>query len=373
MSHDRNSSGELKPLLPFHVIWVVPLGMVLVLLIAAYAVGHVTKVMEGDDDDSKEACTFDHDHMSGIVLDIAIIQVPNLLTILLNIYIYACGLAALNNAPHSVLARQMRKAGGYLAVLIIVWVPNLVYNMLSIIDTSHRSYDSLLDLAVLLVSLQGFLNVCVYVWSNNKMRRWFVRQIRKYSNACVAKLRGKSTSTTASTHSKDRHALFAASKSRSNEEDEYSDEDDDVASWLKESNSFSGHLSESVADSVEGGKITSLTGNVSPLSHSLTDSRTSNPMYDGESSLSRPSSSGKSRDTSLSRPTSFGKSILIQQNAASRKSSSGKQMARSSELDTEKFVRFGETSTRMISVATTPRNSEFAIEDMDHEQDDEAL
>ncbi|RYY88004.1 hypothetical protein EON63_03100 [archaeon] len=160
MSHDRNASGELKPLLPFHVIWLVPLGLVLVLIIAAYSAGHVTKVVEGDDDDSKQACTFDHDHMAGIVLDLTIVQVPNLLTILLNVYIYACGLAALNNAPHSVLARQMRKAGGYLAILIIVWVPNLVYNMLSIIDTSHKSYDSLLDLAVLLVSLQVQLMSC---------------------------------------------------------------------------------------------------------------------------------------------------------------------------------------------------------------------
>ncbi|RYY88005.1 hypothetical protein EON63_03105 [archaeon] len=176
------------------------------------------------------------------------------------------------------------------------------------------------------------------------MRKWFIRQIRKYSNTCISKLRGKSTSTTASTHSKDRHALFATSKSKSStrDEEEYSDEDDDVASWLKDSNSFSGHMSDVATESIEGGKNTSLTGTLSPLTHSLADCRVSNPINNRDTSLSRPSSSGKSRETSLTRPSSSGKSILIQQNIASRKSTSAKQMARSSELDTEKFVRFGE-------------------------------
>ena len=37
----------------------------------------------------------------------------------LNIYTYMKGLLALHNAPHSVIARQMKRAGGYLMVLLV--------------------------------------------------------------------------------------------------------------------------------------------------------------------------------------------------------------------------------------------------------------
>lgn len=149
-SHDRTADGSS---LPFLAVWTPPIVLTLALAILIWAIGNVAEVQHGDSKYDK-ACTFNHDEWNGVILDVVVFQTPIVLTILLNTVIYGYGLAALGNAPHSVLARQMHKAGGYLAVLVIVWVPNVVYNTISIADLSDRDYTSLLDLSILLTSIQ---------------------------------------------------------------------------------------------------------------------------------------------------------------------------------------------------------------------------
>lgn len=149
-----------KPPIPFGRLWVFPLIYVIPLLIFAYTLPNVTKVF-ANDSDTDQSCTFDHDYTTGTVLDLVYFEIPCMLCIIINIYSYSKGLIALKNAPHSVLGRQMRRAGGYLSVLLIVWIPNIIYNFLSIFTS--RDYASFLNLCVVLSSSQViFLVTCFF-------------------------------------------------------------------------------------------------------------------------------------------------------------------------------------------------------------------
>jgi hypothetical protein len=162
-----------KPPIKFGRLWIYPLIYIFPLFILAYTLPSVTYVWVNSSD-TDQSCTFDHGNTDGIVLDFIYFQGPLLLTICINVYYYTKGLIALKNSPQSVLGRQMRKAGGYLSVLLIVWVPNIIYNFLSIFSGSD-DYTSFLNLCVVLSSSQGILNVCVYVYSDPGLRR-FIRK-----------------------------------------------------------------------------------------------------------------------------------------------------------------------------------------------------
>ncbi len=154
----RSSHTEKKtagPPVPMYVIWAIPVPFALAVLIAAFSTGDVTTV-ESNDADTNQSCTFNHDKLTGIILDLMTFQGPLLVTIIVNCYSYTKGLLALSNTPHSVVARQMRKAGGYLGVLLVVWVPNIVYNFLTIFDGSDSQYNAFLDVVIFLSSLQVF-------------------------------------------------------------------------------------------------------------------------------------------------------------------------------------------------------------------------
>ena len=88
------------------------------------------------------------------MVDIICFQAPLIAIMFLNIYTYMKGLLALHNAPHSVIARQMKRAGGYLMVLLVVWVPNITYNLLVICDDTNEPYDNFLVLTIMLSALQ---------------------------------------------------------------------------------------------------------------------------------------------------------------------------------------------------------------------------
>jgi hypothetical protein len=164
-----------KPPIKFGRLWIYPLIYIFPLFILAYTLPSVTYVWVNSSD-TDQSCTFDHGNTDGIVLDFIYFQGPLLLTICINVYSYTKGLIALKNSPHSVLGRQMRKAGGYLSVLLIVWVPNIIYNFLSIFSGSD-DYTSFLNLCVVLSSSQGILNVCVYVYSDPGLRRFIRKNI----------------------------------------------------------------------------------------------------------------------------------------------------------------------------------------------------
>lgn len=375
-SHDINGAVAAAPAWVFRLVWAVPLLLCLAAVIVIWSAGHVT-AEQGDDDDhsTDNSCTFDHEHWNGILLDLAVFQMPILLTIAINLYIYSCGLRSLGNAPHSVIARQMRKAGGYLAVLVVVWVPNLVYNLLSIADGSDRAYGSLLDMSVLLFSLQGFLNVCVYVYSNEKMRRWLLRYMRGgYRNRDTWHRRRRPQPH----NTQPAVASGGAGGAGGRDEAAYSDEDEDVAPWLRDAESFSGHMPEDLSFASGGAGKTIAEVRATETSNSLTSNSNSNSLSDRPSGHNTPSVvnplSLAIPPPAPSTPNSGKKtkSILITPSMGTRTSSQQSSVAHSQELDQERFVRFGETSTRIISVApSTPRGSEFMMNEEGEDEDDE--
>ncbi len=313
----RDSHQEKKatgPPVPMYVIWAIPIPFALVVMIAAFSTGTVTTV-ETTDADTNQSCTFNHNTITGIVLDLATFQGPLLLTIIVNCYSYTKGLLALSNTPHSVVARQMRKAGGYLGVLLLVWVPNIVYNFMSIFNGGNDSqYSGFLDMVIFLSSLQGFLNVCVYVWSNQQMRSWFMRHMfcvvwcRKTDPADQATI--TDATNRSSTGASNKNPLYGEEECSDNEDDE-----EDRVDGLRDSLTFGGHIKGSDRNTMGSSGANTL----------------------GSGSAKSSLSSGGSSKT---------KSILIP-SAASRvvdktKKKSSAHMAQSADLDNERYVRFGE-------------------------------
>ena len=148
-----DSGNAFKPLEGLNKIWLLPLFVSVIVLLVSAITGKVTTV-HTNSSDTNQSCTFDHDNTEGIVIDLLTFQAPMILTIIINTYYYGKGIYVLRNSPHSVIGRQMRRAGGYLGVLLIVTVPNLLYNLLSICNYSGKNLGTLLDVAVFLSSLQ---------------------------------------------------------------------------------------------------------------------------------------------------------------------------------------------------------------------------
>lgn len=142
-----------KPPIPLWAVWVVPLVPAIVMMATSVSIPGVTDARTNSSD-TNQSCQFNHSTVSGILIDILCFQAPLIAIMLVNLYTYARGLAALKNSPHSVIARQMRRAGGYIAVLLVVWVPNIAYNLLVICDDSNEPYDNFLVLTVMLSASQ---------------------------------------------------------------------------------------------------------------------------------------------------------------------------------------------------------------------------
>eukprot|EP00981_Chlorochromonas_danica_P002999 scaffold601_cov170-Ochromonas_danica.AAC.60 len=292
-SKDAKNAVQQPPI-PFRWVWATPLVFTLSMVIVIWAAGDVT-------------------------------QSPILFTIVINLYIYACGLAALSNAPHSVVARQMRKAGGYLAVLILVWVPNLVYNLISIGDTSSKEYGSLLDLATLLYSSQGFLNVLVYILSNNKMRIWLRRHCLSTLFTWRKNEEDRASASIRAHGEQGRGSGQGNNQENAQLEDQYSDEEDEA--WLQTSQSFSDHIID----------IETLNNMTAKLS-SKDGVEVTNPLRKPPAPLQSPT-----------------RSILIARSDTMR-SSAHRTVASSQELDHERTI------THTISItASTPRTSAFTV------------
>lgn len=153
----RSSHSQTKKLAPppvsMWVVWAAPLIPACTVLIAAF-VTYKVSIVESSSSNTNRTCTFNHDTRTGIFVDLITLQAPLLITILINCYSYGKGLYYLRNTPQSVLARQMKKAGGYLAVLLLIWVPNFVYNILTMFDGTDPEYNGFLDVVIFLSSLQ---------------------------------------------------------------------------------------------------------------------------------------------------------------------------------------------------------------------------
>eukprot|EP01036_Dinobryon_divergens_P024780 gene24780-33258_t len=169
------------PPIPFWWIWA---GNVL-LEIPTFlmSVGGLAVTTVGADDDGNSSnwrCSFNHISTEGIALDIITYQGPLVLTVIVCVYLYFQGLVALKDTPFSVQSRHMSRASGYFVVLVAVWMPNLVYNILSIQYRVNSGFIDLEDVVDIVTASQGFLNVLVYIGSNRNIRRWFLYNLTSF-------------------------------------------------------------------------------------------------------------------------------------------------------------------------------------------------
>lgn len=307
-----NDSGPQKkvwtPPIHLNFVWLLPLLCSIPVLISAFVTGEVTTV-HVNSQDTNQVCTFNHDTDIGTAMDLTFFQFPLFLTILINGYFYTKGVLALQNSPHSVIARQMNRAGGFMLVLLIVWVPNICYNLLTIFAGTNDSYLALLDLCVFLTSSQGLLDVAVYVWSNQQLRKWWYRNFVFFRifDICFKTNTNKN--------------MNGASNGTKEEEKDSDDEDD----WLETSLSFSGLTRSDVSSAMNGGDV-------------------ENPI-------------NASAIRNIDKVAPKTKSILVGGQGKNKE----EIIASSVEIDNEKFVRFGENSTRFISTSTQGRASEIAM------------
>eukprot|EP00602_Paraphysomonas_sp_CaronLab_P006598 CAMPEP_0185035164 /NCGR_PEP_ID=MMETSP1103-20130426/26037_1 /TAXON_ID=36769 /ORGANISM="Paraphysomonas bandaiensis, Strain Caron Lab Isolate" /LENGTH=418 /DNA_ID=CAMNT_0027572123 /DNA_START=135 /DNA_END=1391 /DNA_ORIENTATION=+ len=167
-------SGELP--LPLWSVWVVSFICVLPMIILNTIGGQydVTEVVSTPVSSGGKYCFFNSETWVGRLTNNICFQLPLLLTIATNVSAFTVGLKALKHSPHSVIAREMNRVGKYLFVLLVVWVPNLLVNFYQEItprDKSNR-YDVVIEIMVLLTSLQGVLNALVYAWGHKSFKRF---------------------------------------------------------------------------------------------------------------------------------------------------------------------------------------------------------
>lgn len=107
-----------------------------------------------DDDAASHTCSFDHITTVGVAMDVITFQAPLVITVILNVYLYIRGLNSLKDSPFSVLSRRLRRASGYIIVLVVVWVPNLLYNALCIFGKTNTGFTVLESIVVNVASAQ---------------------------------------------------------------------------------------------------------------------------------------------------------------------------------------------------------------------------
>jgi hypothetical protein len=360
-----------KPPVPMWAVWVLPIIPSIVMLIMSLSLHEVTDARTNSSD-TNQSCQFNHSSLGGITTDLICFQAPLIAIMLVNIYTYANGLLALKNAPHSVIARQMKRAGGYLGVLLIVWVPNIAYNLLVICDDTNEPYDNFLVLTVMLSAsqvrriphtpptilccsvltkllsvsyqcAQGFLNTCVYVYGNRTMMKWLE------TNLLCLRLTGRSRSRLSSNHRASVEAQLEsgqggkdAPEPRPNEDSTTETEDDldDDSEWLQGSHSMSapkGVRAKAFADNLSD--ITEDTANTQVINVLVQTTRSSTGTAGTNGTTS-----GASGGSDLGSRKSLGslhsvKSILIGEKNS--KNITKKNSGYYPDMDSEKFVRFG--------------------------------
>lgn len=134
-------------------------------------------------------CMFDPTTWLSRGTNFACFQIPLLVTIVINITAFVKGMKALQSAPQSVIAREMKRVGQYLAVLLLVWVPNLVANLMQWLSVRRHDmsftgdhhddddelnvtelYSAVVGVMILLTTLQGLLNAAVYALGHRAFR-----------------------------------------------------------------------------------------------------------------------------------------------------------------------------------------------------------
>jgi len=168
--HERKRTKKLP--VPMYWVWVASFLLILPTVVSSIFVnGSVSNI---ENSARSRECIYNYSSRVGQVLNVLTLLVPMCITLLYNIYCYRLGLVALQTAPQSVIGRQMRRAGGYVLVLIGVWGPNFAFSLLRVLGGANDNGDfhSLLNAGLALSTLQGFFNVGVYVYTNKHTRAW---------------------------------------------------------------------------------------------------------------------------------------------------------------------------------------------------------
>ena len=124
-------------------------------------------------------CTFDRVKPIGATYSLVLLDLPIFVMIVANFVYYKRGVDALADSPDSVVSRRLYVALGYLFVQLLVFIPNLLYNILSINDQCNECHFTLFYVTIVVNVLQGFLNVLVYVYNDSKISHWFVQILCK--------------------------------------------------------------------------------------------------------------------------------------------------------------------------------------------------
>lgn len=151
---------KIVPKIHLWWIWIVCFAL-MVPTIVLNSIGN--KVLSTIDEDSPVSCTYNHEYNKSITVDIVTVQFPLFITIIVNFTSYVIGYRALKDSPESVVARHMRRTGGYLLVLVLIWVPIFVFNVLSIALRSNSKFLGLFYAGLFLVSLQVLINTVMII------------------------------------------------------------------------------------------------------------------------------------------------------------------------------------------------------------------
>jgi hypothetical protein len=197
--HQLQQGGAL----PNTPLWLVPLTalvlslpvVILNIISEKLAVGELIQP-NATSDITRDFCYYSS-KTSAFIVNVFCLQLPSLITILYNSYAYFTGIQGLNQSAPAIRNKQVRRARKYLIVLLITWVPNLIFNLYHALAISQDNdpYE-LVMLVVNLSSLQGRhswvymdmgigvyvdMCICVYVY----MCIWVYVYICGYMGICV--------------------------------------------------------------------------------------------------------------------------------------------------------------------------------------------
>lgn len=190
-------------------MWITALAFTLPILVlnsgllgSEYAISRVIPIDEATE---ITYCMFDPTTWLSRGVNFICFQLPLLLTIIINISAFVKGMQALQHSPQSVIAREMKRVGQYLFVLLIIWVPNLLSNMMQWLsvrkhdmtfkghsfededdDELHVTgyYGVSVGLMILLTSLQALLNATVYALSHRSFSQYVAAGLNKWCGGC---------------------------------------------------------------------------------------------------------------------------------------------------------------------------------------------
>jgi hypothetical protein len=164
---------------------------------------NIARVITTDTATNVTYCMFDPATWTSRFVNFICFQIPLFLTIIINTTAFVKGMQALKDSPQSVIAREMKRVGQYLLVLLVIWLPNLTSNLMQWLsvrrhDMSFKgseddddelnvtgSYGVLVGIMVLLTTLQGLLNAMVYALGHRSFKQHLRSGLARFHCCCL--------------------------------------------------------------------------------------------------------------------------------------------------------------------------------------------